>query len=93
MAAVFSGSSSSVCPGVYAAEQFAGNPPTLSNVELVHGGAAQYIQANRWGDYSGIGLDTSDNQTIWIAAEYASTYVFPFTCSDWGTWVANVPAP
>jgi hypothetical protein len=94
MAAVFSGSSSSVCPGVYAVEQFAGSPPTLSTVEQIHGGAAQYIQANRWGDYSGIGLDPADNETIWIAAEYASVYsCAPFTCSDWGTWIANVPAP
>ena len=37
---------------------------------------------NRWGDYSGIAIDPSDGDKIWICAEYATTEI-----AQWSTWI------
>jgi hypothetical protein len=39
------------------------------------------INRNRWGDYSGIGVDPSDGTTVWICSEYARDD------NTWSTWV------
>ncbi len=42
------------------------------------------IDRNRWGDYSGIAMDPSNNNYIWIYGEYAKT------TNTWGTWVGKI---
>ncbi|MFZ4619325.1 MAG: T9SS type A sorting domain-containing protein [Bacteroidota bacterium] len=38
---------------------------------------------NRWGDYSGIGLDPSDEMSVWTHTEFAAAK------NSWGTWIAK----
>lgn len=45
---------------------------------------------NRWGDYSGIGLDPTDEKTVWLASEYARNRdPAPSNASRWGTWFSK----
>ncbi len=45
---------------------------------------------NRWGDYSGIGLDPTDEKTVWMAAEYSRNRdPLPSNVSRWGTWFSK----
>lgn len=39
---------------------------------------------NRWGDYTGIGIDPTDNKTFWIYNEYADTG------NVWNTWIGAI---
>jgi len=50
-----------------------------SNYNVTFGGTR-----NRWGDYNGIWLDPSDEESFWLYAEYAAP------SNRWGTWVAQV---
>lgn len=43
---------------------------------------------NRWGDYSGAGIDPSDQTKVWVAGEYAPKN--RTGKSEWGTWIAEV---
>jgi hypothetical protein len=64
------------------------DPAGLANSILIKEGAGNYIVVgggrNRWGDYSGIGLDPRDQQTIWTHTEFASAK------NRWGTWVGEI---
>ena len=45
---------------------------------------------NRWGDYSGIGLDPTDDKTVWLASQYARNRdPAPSNASRWGTWFSK----
>lgn len=44
---------------------------------------------NRWGDYSGICLDPSDDKTVWMAGEYATPRDPGPGASRWGTWFSK----
>jgi hypothetical protein len=45
---------------------------------------------NRWGDYSGIALDPTDEKTVWLASEYAANRdPAPGNASRWGTWFSK----
>jgi hypothetical protein len=80
--AAFSGSSASSFASVYAGGQTAGATNAFSAPRLIKAGKAAY-QQDRWGDYSGIGIDTSD-LTAWIAGEFARS------ASAWGTHIAEI---
>jgi Abnormal spindle-like microcephaly-assoc'd, ASPM-SPD-2-Hydin len=81
---VFSGSSASEFPSVYASGRLASDPPnTLQTPALVKTGEAAYL-FSRWGDYSSVAIDPSDQTRAWGAGEYARTN------GDWGTWIAEL---
>ena len=44
---------------------------------------------NRWGDYSGICVDPSDDKTVWMASEYAHVRDPGPAASRWGTWFSK----
>ena len=46
----------------------------------------------RWGDYTAAHIDPSDNQSIWLASEYAKSLPLPGSASTpiWGTWWAKL---
>jgi len=82
----FSASASSIFAGAYVAGREAGDAPsTVQPTETVHVGLDYYIRTfdsppcspsparNRWGDYSGISLDPTDDKIFWVFNEYAST--------------------
>jgi hypothetical protein len=83
---VFSGSSTSSYASVYAGGQPAGATATFKIPALIKAGEAAYTP-NRWGDYSGAGIDPSGT-AVWIAGEYALKN--SSGSAEWGTWVAEV---
>lgn len=71
----YSVSSSSTYPSVRFAGQSAANSGTgILDVEetTIHAGAASQTGVNRWGDYSMMSVDPSDDQTFWYTNEYSS---------------------
>jgi len=85
--AVFSRSSASEFASVYASGRLTTDTlNTLQTPVLIKAGEAPY-GADRWGDYSGAGIDPSDQTTVWVAGEYA---LLPAGGSEWGTWIAQI---
>jgi hypothetical protein len=71
----FSASSSSTNPSIY----YTGRKPTdtagtMESLSLViAGGGSQNGGLNRWGDYSSMSIDPTDDCTFWYAQEYLKT--------------------
>jgi hypothetical protein len=89
----FSQSSSTEFPSAYVDGRLAGDPVnTLGTPVLFQAGAMAYNSNDmsggpfRWGDYSGAGVDPSDQTAIWVAAEYATSAT---TGLNWGTSIAE----
>ncbi|MFA5833059.1 MAG: T9SS type A sorting domain-containing protein [Bacteroidota bacterium] len=64
------------------------DPPGLAPSIALRDGRGNYVVdfssgRNRWGDYSGIGLDPTDGVSIWTHTEFAAGK------NKWGTWVAK----
>src|SRR5262249_16112455 len=79
---VFSGSSSTSFASVYVSGQLAGSPGTFQTPVSIKDGEGPYTP-NRWGDYSGAGIDPSGT-TVWVGGEYA------LADGTWGTWIGQV---
>lgn len=76
--------------GAFYTSRLNSDPPGLSGSKLIQAGKSNYVKdfgggRNRWGDYSGIWLDPSDQNNFWMLAEYAESPV-----NTWGAWVAGV---
>ena len=87
---VFSRSSTAEFAGVWASGRLSGDAAnTFRTPTLVKAGEAHYSPfANRWGDYSSVAIDPSDQTMAWVSGEYAC----PGGCangSNWGTWIAQ----
>jgi hypothetical protein len=87
---VFSRSSVAEFAGVWASGRIstdAGN--TFRTPTLVKAGEAHYNPfASRYGDYSSVAIDPSDQTKAWVSGEYAC----PGGCangSNWGTWIGQ----
>ena len=71
----FSASSASVKPSI----KYTGRVPSdpLGKMEtangIVSGGGVQTSSSNRWGDYSSMAIDPTDDCTFWYAQEYYKT--------------------
>jgi hypothetical protein len=71
----YSASSSSIHPGI----RYTGRVPTdaLGTLEaentIINGGGSQLRTLNRWGDYSAMTVDPSDDCTFWYTNEYIKT--------------------
>jgi hypothetical protein len=90
LVAVFNQSSNTEYPSIYVSGQGAGAAPgTFGNPVVVLEGQFPLTPSsatfNRWGDYSGAGLDPS-GATVWVAGEY----VHSASNDDWGTFIAPV---
>lgn len=75
--------------GAYLTGRKNNEAPGLAPSILIQDGKGNYVVdfnsgRNRWGDYSGIGLDPSDVTTIWTHTEFAAGR------NKWGTWVGKV---
>ncbi|MEO7311794.1 MAG: T9SS type A sorting domain-containing protein [Chitinophagaceae bacterium] len=68
-------SSSTTFPGIYYAERTMADPlSTLSTEQLFFAGTgSQTGSSNRWGDYSAMAIDPTDDETLWYTNEYYST--------------------
>ncbi len=97
MAIGYSVSSATSEPSIrYAGRLAADSPNSLAQGEalLIAGGGHQTSSSGRWGDYSGMSIDPSDNLTFWHTNEYFSAT----SSSNWNTRVgkfkfASVPVP
>lgn len=86
----YSVSSSNTYPSVRFAGQTAGSPLGVLDVTetTIHAGAASQTGVNRWGDYSMMSVDPSDDATFWYTNEYSSggwdwkTKIASFTFGD-----------
>lgn len=88
----YSVSSSTVYPSIRYAGRLAGDPPnTLPQGEatLISGGGSQTNLNSRWGDYSMLGIDPTDDCTFWYTQEY-----YPSTSSSgWHTRIGSFAFP
>jgi hypothetical protein len=85
----FSRSSLTEYVGAYYTIKKHSNPSTLAPTRVLQTGKSNYNVTfggtrNRWGDYNGIWLDPSNEESFWMYAEYAAP------ANRWGTWVAEV---
>jgi len=77
MAIGFSASAPTIYPGAYYTGRLAGDPAgQVQQTATLRAGVDYYYRAfggtrNRWGDYSGISVDPSDDATFWVFNEYA----------------------
>ncbi len=75
----FSASAASIYPGAYyTGRRPSDTPGTVQPSEVMHAGEDYYIRTfggsrNRWGDYTSISLDPTDDETFWVYNEYAMT--------------------
>ncbi len=76
MAMVYSASSSSVYPGIRYTGRLATDPlgqMSQGETTLIAGSGSQTGTASRWGDYSMMTIDPSDDCTFWMTTEYIQT--------------------
>jgi hypothetical protein len=105
LAVGYSVSSSSTFPSIRFAGRLATDPPGglfQGEAEIQAGGASQTVANSRWGDYSMLAVDPTDDCTFWYTTEYyaaASTtnwrtrigsFRFP-TCSGGGGGAVVIP--
>jgi hypothetical protein len=71
----FSVSSKNMFPSVYLAGHAATNPAgtMFGPLVLVNGGGVQINSFHRWGDYSSMSVDPTDDCTLWYTQEYYAT--------------------
>lgn len=69
-----SAGSSTVYPSIYYAGRLAGDPAGTLTMEstMTTGAGSQTHAAGRWGDYSSISVDPTDDCTFWYTTEYLS---------------------
>jgi len=92
MAIGYSASSSTVEPSIRYAGRVPGDPAsTLGQGEAVMqaGGGHQTSTSGRWGDYSSLSVDPSDNLTMWQSHEYYSAT----SASAWNTRIGKFKFP
>jgi len=91
MALGYSASSGSIFPSI----RYTGRLPTdaagtmQAENFLKAGGGSQLSNLSRWGDYSAMRIDPSDDCTFWYTTEYLkSSGTF-----NWSTWIASFKFP
>jgi len=93
MAIGFACSAPNIYPGAYYTGRTPNYPAgTVQSPETLAAGQDYYLRTfggprNRWGDYSGISVDPSDDTTFWVFNQYAITRGTLFGGEDgrWGT--------
>ena len=95
----FSVSSATVFPSVRYAARLGTDAPGTGLIQgetsIVAGGGSQTSTSGRWGDYSDITVDPSDDCTFWYTQEYYITSTEPGnTTAPWHTRIAKfAPGP
>lgn len=88
MISAFSGSSSETHPSAYVSSQLTTDPRNSLQTPAEIAPGAELYDGTRWGDYSGAGIDPSDQSVAWVAAENSVFGSSP----NWGTQIAAVNA-
>ena len=88
----YSVSSSSTFPSIRYAARLAGDAPNglfQGEATLITGGGSQTSAGNRWGDYSCMTLDPTDDCTFWFTTEYYATT----STGGWRTRIGSFSLP
>jgi hypothetical protein len=88
----YSVSSTTVFPSIRYTTREAGDPLGVlpgGEVELIAGGGAQTSSSSRWGDYSSMSVDPTDDCTFWYTQEYIQTTA----SSSWRTRIGSFKIP
>jgi hypothetical protein len=88
---VFSRSSSAEFAGVWASGRLSTDGAnTFRTPTLIKAGEAHYNPfASRWGDFSSVAIDPSDQTKAWVSGEYACPGGCGGNGSNWGTWIGQ----
>ena len=89
----FTASAPTIFPGAYYTGRQRSDPAgTVQSSETLAAGVDFYVRTlgsgrNRWGDYSGMSIDPSDERTFWVFNQYALTRGTVINGEDgrWGT--------
>jgi len=90
LAITYSRSGTNEYIGAFYTSRLSTDPPGLSGSKLLQAGKTNYVKdfgggRNRWGDYTGIWLDPSDQNNFWMLTEYAEA-----PANTWAAWVSGV---
>jgi hypothetical protein len=99
----------SVYPGIRYAGRLAGHPlgeMTLTEVVIMNGTGVQTTTNSRWGDYTSLNVDPTDDCTFWYVNEYYEVSGLPLplpppgtplpppgTTAPWQTRIASFKVP
>jgi hypothetical protein len=88
----YSKSSSSVYPSIAIASRTPAMPlGTMGTESILQAGAGAQTTYNRWGDYTSLRIDPSDDTTFWYTNEYYSKNSILFNY-NWSTVIASFTA-
>jgi len=85
-----------VKPGIRYTGRLAGDPlgqMTLGEGTIIDGTGIQRSVNNRWGDYTSLNLDPSDDCTMWYANEYYTAAGQASSVAGWNTRIASFKIP
>lgn len=82
----YSVSSSSMFPSIYFTGRKASDPLNQLTIPegIIQTGTVAMTDATRWGDYTAMNIDPSDNQTFWTTQEYMGTF------GGWSPWATKI---
>ena len=85
----YSVSSSSMYPEICYTTRLVTDPPgTFQTEEILIAGSASQVGSNRWGDYSAMTVDPTDDCTFWYTNQYYTT-----NNSSWRTHIGSFQIP
>lgn len=96
LAVGYSVSSATVFPSVRYAARLATDPPNglfQGEATLVAGSGVQQSTSSRWGDYSSLTVDPTDDSTFWFTTEYYTAASQATSAVGWLTRVSSFRMP
>ncbi len=92
LAVGFSKSSASMYPGIFYAGRLVSDPLNVlaqGEEKMKRGKGSQTSSFSRWGDYSMLAVDPSDDCTFWYTTEYYKGT----SINNWRTWIGKFKFP
>lgn len=90
IAITYSRSANTEYIGAFYTSRLSTDPQGLSGSKLIQAGKSNYVKdfgsgRNRWGDYSGIWRDPTDQNNFWLLTQYAES-----PANNWAGWVTGL---
>jgi hypothetical protein len=85
-----------VFPGIRYTGRIAGDPPgqmTLGEATVIDGSGVQTTTNSRWGDYTSLNVDPTDDCTFWYVNEYYTLAGQTSSTAGWQTRIGNFKLP
>jgi hypothetical protein len=85
-----------VFPGIRATGRLAGDPlgiMTQAEITIIDGSGVQTTTNSRWGDYTSMNIDPTDDCTFWYVNEYYTAAGQASSASGWQTRIASFRLP